>query len=55
MHLGLTMTDLREAYDLFRLIDQDNSKTLETHECSSYLENMGYLDEQVHNTLVFAA
>jgi Ca2+-binding EF-hand superfamily protein len=55
VHLGLTMADLREAYDLFRLIDQDNSKTLETHECSSYLENMGYLDEQVHNTLVFAA
>jgi Ca2+-binding EF-hand superfamily protein len=45
--LELSLEDLREANNLFRLIDTDNSKTLETAECSAYLEGVGYLDDEI--------
>ena len=47
LSIGLELEDLREADMLFRSIDADGSKTLETAECQSYLRELGYLDEEI--------
>ena len=31
------------------MMDQDRSKTLDAHECQSYLAEIGYLDEEIDN------